>query len=133
MVCFSPLCCYITVFIYISHEVLQLRQHLSLSMISKLLDGHCTYKPEAEEFKVSCFTFLVFCCSPLMATSPSHTQLSELMPYLPLMRPSSLLRRLQNSSSRNQKDMTTLDQEVKSIRSLFQVCLFHFLNRQCCD
>ncbi|XP_029691341.1 SMC5-SMC6 complex localization factor protein 2 isoform X1 [Takifugu rubripes] len=71
------------------NEVLQLRQHLSLSMISKLLKGHCTYRPVAGEFK-----------------------LSELRPYLPLMRPSLLLRQLQNSSSRTQKDPATLDQEA---------------------
>lgn len=46
-----------------------------------------------------------------MFSSASHPQLSELIPYLPLMRPSLLLARLPNSSS-NQKDMATLDQEV---------------------
>ncbi|XP_078128647.1 SMC5-SMC6 complex localization factor protein 2 isoform X2 [Sander vitreus] len=71
----------------------QLRGHLSLSMISKLLDGNCTYKPRENEF-----------------------QLSDLRPYLPRMQPSTLLRGMLNSSSRSPKDkdneyMATLDQQ----------------------
>ncbi|XP_034753306.1 SMC5-SMC6 complex localization factor protein 2 isoform X2 [Etheostoma cragini] len=70
----------------------QLRGHLSLSMISKLLDGNCTYKPRGKEF-----------------------QLSDLRPYLPRMQPSTLLRGMLSSSSRSQKDkdenMATLDQQ----------------------
>ncbi|XP_039995625.1 SMC5-SMC6 complex localization factor protein 2 [Xiphias gladius] len=70
----------------------QLRRHLSLSMISKLLDGNCTYRPTEKEF-----------------------QLSKLSPYLPCMQPSTLLRGMLSSSSRSQKDkeedMATLDQQ----------------------
>ncbi|XP_069548736.1 SMC5-SMC6 complex localization factor protein 2 isoform X2 [Brachyistius frenatus] len=70
----------------------QLRRHLSLSMISKLLDGSNTYTPTQEEF-----------------------QLSDLRPYLPRMRPSALLRGLLNSSGTSRKDkdedMATLDQQ----------------------
>nr|XP_020457355.1 SMC5-SMC6 complex localization factor protein 2-like isoform X2 [Monopterus albus] len=71
----------------------QLRRHLSLSMISKLLDGNCTYRPIEKEF-----------------------QLSNLRPYLPRMQPSTLLRGLLSSSSRSQKDKeedtATLDQQA---------------------
>lgn len=70
----------------------QLRRHLSLSMISKLLDGSCTYRPTEKEF-----------------------QLSELRPYLPRMQPSTLLRGMLSSSSRSHKDkeedMAILDQQ----------------------
>lgn len=66
-----------------------------------------------------------------MFSFPSHTQLSELRPYLPLMRPSLLLRRLPNSSN-SQIDMATLDQEVNGTCPLFAVGLFK-LNQQCCD
>ncbi|XP_059215941.1 SMC5-SMC6 complex localization factor protein 2 isoform X2 [Centropristis striata] len=59
----------------------QLRRHLSLSMISKLLDGNCTYRPTEQEF-----------------------QLSELRPYLRRMQPSAILRSMLSSSSRNQTD-----------------------------
>ncbi|XP_037552376.1 SMC5-SMC6 complex localization factor protein 2 [Nematolebias whitei] len=45
----------------------RLRRHLSVSFISKLLDGTCTYKPTEEEL-----------------------QLAELRPYLPRMQPSAL-------------------------------------------
>ncbi|KAI4878417.1 hypothetical protein NFI96_029313, partial [Prochilodus magdalenae] len=48
----------------------QLRRHLSLSVISKLLNHRCTYKPSTVEF-----------------------QLSDLRGYLPRMRPSFLLKR----------------------------------------
>ncbi|XP_035519703.1 uncharacterized protein slf2 [Morone saxatilis] len=69
----------------------QLRRHLSLSMISKLLDGNCTYRPTDKEI-----------------------QLSKLRPYLPRMQPSTILRAML-SSSRSQKDkeedMDTLDQQ----------------------
>ncbi|XP_044228722.1 SMC5-SMC6 complex localization factor protein 2 isoform X4 [Thunnus albacares] len=71
----------------------QLRRHLSLSMISKLLDGTCTYRPTEKEF-----------------------QLLELRPYLHRMQPSTLLRGMLNSSSRSQKekeeDMAILDQQA---------------------
>ncbi|XP_039639929.1 SMC5-SMC6 complex localization factor protein 2 isoform X2 [Perca fluviatilis] len=70
----------------------RLRGHLSLSMISKLLDGNCTYKPREKEF-----------------------QLSDLRPYLPRMQPSTLLRGMLSSSGRSPKDkdeyMATLDQQ----------------------
>ncbi|XP_040906375.1 SMC5-SMC6 complex localization factor protein 2 isoform X3 [Toxotes jaculatrix] len=70
----------------------QLRRHLSLSMISKLLDGNCTYRPTQNEF-----------------------QLSMLRPYLPCMQPSTLLRGMLSSSNANRKgkeeDMATLDQQ----------------------
>nr|XP_020503763.1 SMC5-SMC6 complex localization factor protein 2-like [Labrus bergylta] len=65
----------------------QLRRHLSLSMISKLLDGNCTYTPTGEEI-----------------------QLSELRRFLPRMQPSTLLRNLQRSQ-REKEDMATLDQQ----------------------
>ncbi|XP_044069597.1 SMC5-SMC6 complex localization factor protein 2 isoform X3 [Siniperca chuatsi] len=69
----------------------QLRRHLSLSMISKLLDGNCTYRPTEKEI-----------------------QLSELRLYLSRMQPSTLLRGML-TSSRSQKDkeedMATLDQQ----------------------
>ncbi|XP_051271155.1 uncharacterized protein slf2 isoform X2 [Dicentrarchus labrax] len=69
----------------------QLRRHLSLSMISKLLDGNCMYRPTDKEI-----------------------QLSKLRPYLPRMQPSTILRAML-SSSRSQKDkdedMDTLDQQ----------------------
>ncbi|XP_017286651.1 SMC5-SMC6 complex localization factor protein 2 isoform X2 [Kryptolebias marmoratus] len=45
----------------------RLRRHLSMSFISKLLDGTCTYRPTEEEL-----------------------QLTELRPYLPRMQPSAL-------------------------------------------
>ncbi|XP_028325396.1 SMC5-SMC6 complex localization factor protein 2 [Gouania willdenowi] len=68
----------------------QLRQHLSLCMISKLLDGTCTYKPTQSNF-----------------------QLSEVRRYLKRMQPSSLLRDLMNTvgSDRNE-DEDTLDQQA---------------------
>ncbi|XP_056291793.1 SMC5-SMC6 complex localization factor protein 2 isoform X2 [Pseudoliparis swirei] len=69
----------------------QLRRHLSLSMISKLLDGNCTYRPTENEF-----------------------QLSDLRPYLPRMQPSSLLRGMLSSSRSHKEkdeDMATLDQQ----------------------
>ncbi|XP_041866720.1 SMC5-SMC6 complex localization factor protein 2 isoform X2 [Melanotaenia boesemani] len=64
----------------------QLRRHLSLSMISKLLDGSCTYKPHQNEF-----------------------QLADLRPYLPRIQPSALLRSLQKDK---EEDMATLDQQA---------------------
>ncbi|XP_029306322.1 LOW QUALITY PROTEIN: SMC5-SMC6 complex localization factor protein 2 [Cottoperca gobio] len=69
----------------------QLRRHLSLSMISKLLDGNCTYRPTEKEF-----------------------QLSELRTYLPRMQPSTLLRGMLSSSSRSRRDedMAILDQQT---------------------
>ncbi|XP_041804096.1 SMC5-SMC6 complex localization factor protein 2 isoform X2 [Chelmon rostratus] len=67
----------------------QLRRHLSLSMISKLLDGKCTYRPKEKEI-----------------------QLSELRLYLPRMQPS-FLRSMLSSSIRSDKveDMANLDQQ----------------------
>ncbi|XP_076599786.1 SMC5-SMC6 complex localization factor protein 2 isoform X2 [Chaetodon auriga] len=67
----------------------QLRRHLSLSMISKLLDGKCTYKPKEKEI-----------------------QLSELRQYLPRMQPS-FLRGMLSCSIRSEKgeDMANLDQQ----------------------
>ncbi|KAM4607797.1 uncharacterized protein ACJ7VT_015959 [Polymixia lowei] len=71
----------------------QLRRHLGVCMISKLLDGTCTYKPTGKEF-----------------------QLSNLRPYLPRMQPSTLLRGILNSSSRKRSDkeddLATLDQQT---------------------
>ncbi|XP_019952274.2 SMC5-SMC6 complex localization factor protein 2 isoform X2 [Paralichthys olivaceus] len=69
----------------------QLRQHLSLSMISKLLDGKCTSRPGGKQFK-----------------------LSMLRRYLPSMQPSALLRSMLSSYSMTQNDkvdMATLDQQ----------------------
>ncbi|XP_070834210.1 SMC5-SMC6 complex localization factor protein 2 [Chaetodon trifascialis] len=67
----------------------QLRRHLSLSMISKLLDGKCTYKPKEKEI-----------------------QLSELRQYLPRMQPS-FLRGMLSCSIRSEKveDAANLDQQ----------------------
>ncbi|CAJ1067657.1 hypothetical protein EPR50_G00178570 [Xyrichtys novacula] len=65
----------------------QLRRHLSLSMISKLLDGHCTYTP-----------------------TDSEIQLSELRRFLPRMPPSTLLRQMLKSQ-RDKEDMAMLDQQ----------------------
>lgn len=74
----------------------QLRHHLSLCMISKLLDGNCTYTPKNKEF-----------------------QLADLRLYLHRMRPSAILRGLMNSSSRTQgeeeeeeEDRASLDQQA---------------------
>ncbi|XP_053292510.1 SMC5-SMC6 complex localization factor protein 2 [Pleuronectes platessa] len=69
----------------------QLRQHLSLSMISKLLDGKRTSRPKRKDF-----------------------QLSMLRPYLPSMQPSALFRRMLSASiiTQNEKvDKVTLDQQ----------------------
>ncbi|XP_028279581.1 SMC5-SMC6 complex localization factor protein 2 isoform X2 [Parambassis ranga] len=70
----------------------QLRRHLSLSMINRLLDGSCTYRPTQTEF-----------------------QLSELRPYISRMRPSSILRGMLSSSSKTEKekeeDAAILDQQ----------------------
>ncbi|KAM7385590.1 hypothetical protein PAMP_001667 [Pampus punctatissimus] len=64
----------------------QLRRHLSLSMISKLLDGTCTYRPTEKEF-----------------------QLCELRPYLHRMQPSTLLRGMLKEKD---EDMAILDQQA---------------------
>lgn len=66
----------------------RLRRHLSMSMISKLLDGNCSYRPTQKEF-----------------------QLSELRPYLPRMQPSTLLRGLLRNPKDKEEDMATLDQQ----------------------
>uniref|UniRef100_A0A671TCJ7 SMC5-SMC6 complex localization factor protein 2-like n=2 Tax=Sinocyclocheilus anshuiensis TaxID=1608454 RepID=A0A671TCJ7_9TELE len=66
----------------------QLKRHLSVSIISKLLNHTCTYKPSGTEFK-----------------------LSELKPFLPQMRPSSLLKGLR--SARRAEDCDdNLDQQA---------------------
>lgn len=65
----------------------QLRRHLSLSMISKLLDGNRNYRPTEEDI-----------------------QLSELRPFLPRMQPSSLLRNMLKTQ-RDKEDIATLDQQ----------------------
>uniref|UniRef100_A0A8C7X4R9 Coiled-coil SMC6 And NSE5 INteracting (CANIN) domain-containing protein n=1 Tax=Oryzias sinensis TaxID=183150 RepID=A0A8C7X4R9_9TELE len=65
----------------------ELRRHLSLCMISKLLEGNCTYRPTQNEF-----------------------QLAELRPYLPRMQPSALLRGLQQKNS--EEDLGILDQQA---------------------
>nr|XP_057914960.1 SMC5-SMC6 complex localization factor protein 2 [Doryrhamphus excisus] len=68
-----------------------LRQHLSLSMISKLLDGTCQYRP----------------------TGAEEIQLADLRPYVRRMQPSSLLHGMLNTSSRSPKenDLAYLDQQ----------------------
>nr|XP_040035078.1 uncharacterized protein slf2 isoform X3 [Gasterosteus aculeatus aculeatus] len=65
----------------------QLRRHLSLSMISKLLNGTCTYRPREKEF-----------------------ELSDLRPYLPRMQPSALLRSMLSQRNKGE-DVATLDQQ----------------------
>uniref|UniRef100_A0A3P9AJL9 Coiled-coil SMC6 And NSE5 INteracting (CANIN) domain-containing protein n=1 Tax=Esox lucius TaxID=8010 RepID=A0A3P9AJL9_ESOLU len=76
----------------------QLRRHLSMSAISKLLNNQCTYKSSNAEF-----------------------QLSDLRRYLPRMRPSSLLHYLANSRSgqnphrvkeEQEDDCASLDQQA---------------------
>ncbi|CAB1338483.1 unnamed protein product, partial [Coregonus sp. 'balchen'] len=80
----------------------QLRRHISVSAISKLLNKKCTYIPSNTEF-----------------------QLSDLRPYLSRMRPSSLLRGLATSCSRRsphphreregeeeEEDCASLDQQA---------------------
>uniref|UniRef100_A0A8C8J009 Coiled-coil SMC6 And NSE5 INteracting (CANIN) domain-containing protein n=1 Tax=Oncorhynchus tshawytscha TaxID=74940 RepID=A0A8C8J009_ONCTS len=77
----------------------QLRRHLSVSAISKLLNNRCTYIPSNTEF-----------------------QLSDLRPYLSQMRPSSLLRVLATSCYRRshhphrereeEEDCASLDQQA---------------------
>ncbi|XP_056617228.1 SMC5-SMC6 complex localization factor protein 2 isoform X3 [Triplophysa dalaica] len=66
----------------------QLKQHLSVSIISKLLNHTCTYKPSSTEFK-----------------------LSALKPFLPHMRPSSLVKALRSSKS-TEHCHATLDQQA---------------------
>ncbi|XP_039631339.1 SMC5-SMC6 complex localization factor protein 2 [Polypterus senegalus] len=69
----------------------QLRHHLSLAIISKLLNKRCTYKCEV-----------------------SNLQISELRPYLIRMKPSSLLKSLEaaQEGSPNQLSVDTLDHEA---------------------
>ncbi|KAF7650258.1 hypothetical protein LDENG_00128500, partial [Lucifuga dentata] len=70
----------------------QLRQHLSLSMISKLLDGKCTCRPAEKEF-----------------------QLSDLRPYLSRMQPSTLKGMLSSSNKaqkEEEEDFAILDQQT---------------------
>ena len=67
LLCYDPLCrrhqsfmmmllsrnrfsALVSVLLFLSR---QLRRHLSVCMISKLLDGSCTYKPSVKEFQVS--------------------------------------------------------------------------------
>ncbi|KAK2896529.1 hypothetical protein Q8A67_011017 [Cirrhinus molitorella] len=66
----------------------QLKRHLSVSIISKLLNHTCTYKPSGTDFK-----------------------LSELKPFLPQMRPSSLLKALRSARRAEDCD-ATLDQQA---------------------
>ncbi|XP_026134633.1 SMC5-SMC6 complex localization factor protein 2 isoform X1 [Carassius auratus] len=66
----------------------QLKRHLSVSIISKLLNHTCTYKPSGTEFK-----------------------LSELKPLLPQMRPSSLLKGLRSARRAEDCD-ANLDQQA---------------------
>uniref|UniRef100_A0A8C1N5M2 SMC5-SMC6 complex localization factor 2 n=1 Tax=Cyprinus carpio TaxID=7962 RepID=A0A8C1N5M2_CYPCA len=66
----------------------QLKRHLSVSIISKLLNHTCTYKPSGTEFK-----------------------LSELKPFLPQMRPSSLLKGLRSARRAEDCD-ANLDQQA---------------------
>ncbi|XP_056147972.1 SMC5-SMC6 complex localization factor protein 2 [Lampris incognitus] len=71
----------------------ELRRHLGLCMISKLLDGSCTYRPNCKDFK-----------------------LSDLGRYLPRMQPSTLLRGVLSSSRKSNKeqeeeDMVVLDEQ----------------------
>ncbi|XP_060728277.1 SMC5-SMC6 complex localization factor protein 2 isoform X2 [Tachysurus vachellii] len=71
----------------------QLRRHVSLSVISKLLNHRCTYTPSCTEF-----------------------QLSDLRCYLPRMRPSSLLKGLMAANTTEPQDTddcaTTPDQQA---------------------
>ncbi|XP_059373855.1 SMC5-SMC6 complex localization factor protein 2 isoform X1 [Carassius carassius] len=66
----------------------ELKRHLSVSIISKLLNHTCTYKPSGTEFK-----------------------LSELKPLLPQMRPSSLLKGLRSARKAEDGD-ANLDQQA---------------------
>ncbi|KAK7901354.1 hypothetical protein WMY93_018123 [Mugilogobius chulae] len=69
-----------------------LRRHLSLSMISKLLDGKCVYKPKTKEL-----------------------QLCDLRLYLWRMKPSSLLSSILRSSNHGhteEEDMVSFDQQA---------------------
>ncbi|XP_052007163.1 SMC5-SMC6 complex localization factor protein 2-like isoform X1 [Xyrauchen texanus] len=66
----------------------QLKRHLCVSMISKLLNHTCTYKPSGTEFKIS-----------------------ELRPFLPHMRPSSLLKSFRSAKRAEDCD-ATLDQKA---------------------
>ncbi|XP_045578593.1 SMC5-SMC6 complex localization factor protein 2 isoform X6 [Salmo salar] len=75
----------------------QLRRHLSLSAISKLLNIRCTYRPSNTEF-----------------------QLSDLRRYLPRMRPSSLLRGLATSFRRSQNPHREREEEEEDCASLDQ-------------
>ncbi|XP_070980628.1 SMC5-SMC6 complex localization factor protein 2-like isoform X6 [Oncorhynchus clarkii lewisi] len=75
----------------------QLRRHLSVSAISKLLNIRCTYRPSNTEF-----------------------QLSDLRRYLPRMRPSSLLRGLATSFRRSQNAHREREEEEEDCASLDQ-------------
>ncbi|XP_071249745.1 SMC5-SMC6 complex localization factor protein 2-like isoform X4 [Salvelinus alpinus] len=75
----------------------QLRRHLSVSAISKLLNIRCTYRPSNTEF-----------------------QLSDLRRYLPRMRPSSLLRGLATSFRRSQNPHREREEEEEDCASLDQ-------------
>ncbi|KAK0130968.1 SMC5-SMC6 complex localization factor protein 2 [Merluccius polli] len=70
----------------------QLRRHLSVGMISKLLDGSCTYKPSGKDF-----------------------ELSYLQPYMPRIKPTSLRSMLSPCSvtkKEGEENMYTLDQQT---------------------
>ncbi|CAN9499801.1 unnamed protein product [Ophioblennius macclurei] len=81
--------CYLVHLLPNSKRGRQLRQHLSMSMISKLMDGNCTYRPKQTNF-----------------------QLAELRPYLLRMRPSSLLQDMLNSGSGHKNEDNTPDQQA---------------------
>ncbi|KPP64648.1 hypothetical protein Z043_116985, partial [Scleropages formosus] len=66
----------------------QLRKHLSVSIISKLLNHRCTYKPTRADF-----------------------QLADLQQYLPHMRPSALLRGLLAVKKEDKEDDDTISQD----------------------
>uniref|UniRef100_A0A3Q2NQX1 SMC5-SMC6 complex localization factor protein 2-like n=1 Tax=Fundulus heteroclitus TaxID=8078 RepID=A0A3Q2NQX1_FUNHE len=70
-----------------SKRGIRLRRHVSLCFISKLLDGNCTYTPQGEE-----------------------PELAGLRPYLPQIRPSALLRRIQQKDQ--EEDMFEQDQRA---------------------
>ncbi|XP_054885691.1 SMC5-SMC6 complex localization factor protein 2 [Poeciliopsis prolifica] len=65
----------------------ELRRHLSMCFISKLLDGNCTYIPVEKGLP-----------------------LAELRPYLPQMQPSALLRSIQQKDK--EEEMATQDQQA---------------------
>ncbi|KAM6956292.1 SMC5-SMC6 complex localization factor protein 2 [Aplochiton taeniatus] len=78
----------------------QLRRHLSVTMISKLLNQKCTYKPTNTEF-----------------------QLSDLRRYLPRMRPSALLKVLECSyNKRTKEEKEDNDFSIASDQQAYYLC-----------